>query len=146
MSVIESQAQSGTASAKYAGTRRLGFESLEEELQVEQLAVSGRLPAWLTGTLVRVTPAKLEIGGKPIRHWFDGLAMLNAFSFATFHTRAVFLEARPIARPEKAKSTTSASPTTHAARTLSASRSSSSRPSTTTATSTWHAPATVTSP
>jgi beta,beta-carotene 9',10'-dioxygenase len=82
MSVIESQAQSGTVPGKYAGTRRLGFESLEEELQVKQLAVSGGLPPWLTGTLVRVTPAKLEIGGKPIRHWFDGLAMLNGFSFA----------------------------------------------------------------
>ena len=36
---------------------------------------SGELPAWLGGTLVRVTPALLE----PADHWFDGLAMLNAF-------------------------------------------------------------------
>jgi carotenoid cleavage dioxygenase-like enzyme len=42
---------------------------------VDSLPVRGELPDWLGGTLVRVTPALLEPG----RHWFDGLAMLNAF-------------------------------------------------------------------
>ncbi len=60
----------------------LGFTSLEEETAVESLPVSGALPAWLTGALVRVTPAKFEVGGQRVDHWFDGLAMLNRFGFA----------------------------------------------------------------
>jgi beta,beta-carotene 9',10'-dioxygenase len=60
----------------------LGFTSQEEEAAVDSLPVSGRLPAWLTGGLVRVTPAKLEVGDRRVDHWFDGLAMLNRFGFA----------------------------------------------------------------
>jgi beta,beta-carotene 9',10'-dioxygenase len=63
-------------------TTELGFTSLEEEAAVESLPVSGALPGWLTGALVRVTPAKLEVGGRRVDHWFDGLAMLNRFGFA----------------------------------------------------------------
>jgi beta,beta-carotene 9',10'-dioxygenase len=65
-----------------ATTPRQGFQTLEDEVQIKRLPVSGAIPPWLAGTLVRVTPAMLDIGGKPLRHWFDGLAMLNAFSFA----------------------------------------------------------------
>jgi beta,beta-carotene 9',10'-dioxygenase len=64
-----------------ATTPRQGFQTLEEELLIERLPVSGAFPPWLAGTLVRVTPAILDVGGKALRHWFDGLAMLNAFSF-----------------------------------------------------------------
>ena len=60
-------------------TRRIGFESLDEEVSRDSLPVRGALPEWLGGTLVRVTPALLDVGGAPLRHWFDGLAMLNAF-------------------------------------------------------------------
>ena len=49
---------------------------------MERLPVSGALPAWLGGALVRVTPAKLEVGERRVDHWFDGLAMLNRFGFA----------------------------------------------------------------
>ena len=41
---------------------RLGFDSQEQETSVDQLALSGSLPAWLTGTLVRTGPAKFEVG------------------------------------------------------------------------------------
>jgi beta,beta-carotene 9',10'-dioxygenase len=61
---------------------RLGFTSMEEETAVDGLPVSGELPAWLGGALVRVTPAKLEVGERRVDHWFDGLAMLNRFGFA----------------------------------------------------------------
>jgi carotenoid cleavage dioxygenase-like enzyme len=60
----------------------LGFTSQEEETAVDSLPITGELPAWLTGGLVRVTPAKLEVGGRRVDHWFDGLAMLNRFGFA----------------------------------------------------------------
>jgi carotenoid cleavage dioxygenase-like enzyme len=43
--------------------------------------VTGAVPAWLTGTLVRVTPALMDGAGKTVKHWFDGAAMLNAFGF-----------------------------------------------------------------
>jgi carotenoid cleavage dioxygenase-like enzyme len=61
---------------------RLGFTSQDEETAVERLPVSGEVPAWLTGALVRVTPALLEVGGRRVTHWFDGVAMLNRFGFA----------------------------------------------------------------
>ena len=61
---------------------RLGFTSLEEETAVDSLPVAGELPGWLRGALVRVTPAKLEVGERRLDHWFDGLAMLNRFGIA----------------------------------------------------------------
>ncbi len=61
---------------------RLGFTSLEEETAVDRLPVTGELPAWLTGALLRVTPALFEVGERRVAHWFDGLAMLNRFGFA----------------------------------------------------------------
>jgi beta,beta-carotene 9',10'-dioxygenase len=60
----------------------LGFTSMEEETAVESLPLTGELPEWLGGALVRVTPAKLEVGDRRLGHWFDGLAMLNRFGFA----------------------------------------------------------------
>jgi beta,beta-carotene 9',10'-dioxygenase len=68
-----------TPTAAATGTRKIGFETQEEELSVDRLPLRGRLPEWLEGTLTRVTPALLDVGGAPLRHWFDGLAMLNAF-------------------------------------------------------------------
>ena len=69
---------SGPASA----TARRGFDSLEEELQLERLGVRGELPDWLQGMLLRTGPAKWEVGERVMEHWFDGLAMLHRFSFA----------------------------------------------------------------
>jgi beta,beta-carotene 9',10'-dioxygenase len=60
----------------------LGFQSLDEETAVEAVPVNGDVPPWLTGALVRVTPAKFEAGARRVDHWFDGLAMLNRFGFA----------------------------------------------------------------
>src|SRR4051794_41564739 len=62
-------------------TRDKGFESLEEEVRLESVPVTGTVPAWLQGSLVRVTPALMDVGGKSVKHWFDGAAMLNAFGF-----------------------------------------------------------------
>jgi beta,beta-carotene 9',10'-dioxygenase len=70
-----------TSVARRTDVRR-GFTSLDEETAVDELPVSGEVPAWLTGALVRVTPALLEVGGRRLAHWFDGVAMLNRFGFA----------------------------------------------------------------
>src|SRR3954470_19542566 len=55
---------------------RLGLTSLDEETNVAALPMSGQLPDWLAGSLIRITPAQLDHA----RHWFDGLAMLNTFT------------------------------------------------------------------
>jgi beta,beta-carotene 9',10'-dioxygenase len=83
LSTTSTSTRNGQASAVTGAeaNRSVGFRSLDQELTVDHLPVKGSLPDWLGGTLVRVTPALLDVGGQPIRHWFDGLAMLNAFSF-----------------------------------------------------------------
>lgn len=64
-----------------------GFSTLEHEVVADALPLSGELPAWLSGSLLRTGPAKFEIGGtaaggggQRMRHWFDGLAMLHRFT------------------------------------------------------------------
>jgi beta,beta-carotene 9',10'-dioxygenase len=60
-----------------------GFRSLTREIaEPVALAVKGKLPAWLEGTLLRTGPAKFEVGSRTYNHWFDGLAMLHRFAFA----------------------------------------------------------------
>lgn len=58
-----------------------GFETLNEEVDLDSLSIEGEIPSWLTGTLLRNGPARYEVGGQRLRHWFDGLAMLHKFSF-----------------------------------------------------------------
>ncbi len=59
---------------------RHGFDSLSEETHIEGLPVTGALPSWLEGSLIRTGPAKWEVGDRTMNHWFDGLAMLHRFS------------------------------------------------------------------
>lgn len=54
---------------------------LQEEIANRPLSVSGKIPDWLSGTLVRNGPIKVTVDGRSNAHWFDGLAMLHAFSF-----------------------------------------------------------------
>jgi carotenoid cleavage dioxygenase-like enzyme len=55
---------------------------LEKETSVAALNVEGRIPDWLTGTLLRMGPARFEWGPDRYRHWFDGSGMIHKFSFA----------------------------------------------------------------
>jgi beta,beta-carotene 9',10'-dioxygenase len=59
-----------------------GFADLNEELRLDVLELTGTLPPWLTGSLVRVTPARFDTRDGKLRHWFDGLAMLHRFGIA----------------------------------------------------------------
>ncbi len=61
----------------------LGFGQTEQELALERLPVQGHIPPWLTGTLLRNGPGTFRVGEQRYRHWFDGLAMLHKFSFAS---------------------------------------------------------------
>ena len=56
-----------------------GLRSADEETAPVTLPVSGRIPEWLSGSLLRTGPAKWEVGEDRMRHWFDGLAMLHRF-------------------------------------------------------------------
>ena len=58
----------------------LGLSTLDREVVVDELELSGELPSWLAGSLLRTGPAKFEIGEQRMRHWFDGLAMLHRFT------------------------------------------------------------------
>src|SRR5271167_5121293 len=58
----------------------LGFTTLEEETTIDELELTGELPAWLGGSLLRTGPARFEAGSRQMRHWFDGLAMLHRFT------------------------------------------------------------------
>jgi carotenoid cleavage dioxygenase-like enzyme len=57
-----------------------GFSNTQE-VSVERLVVHGTFPAWLSGTLVRNGPGQFDLNAQSYRHWFDGLAMLHAFTF-----------------------------------------------------------------
>jgi carotenoid cleavage dioxygenase-like enzyme len=59
----------------------LGFSSVEEEHAGHEPPVEGAVPAWLDGALVRNGPARFEVGGERVAHWFDGLAMLQRYGF-----------------------------------------------------------------
>lgn len=58
-----------------------GFHSLHEETTAS-LSVTGDLPAWLRGSLIRNGPGAFSFSdGSAVDHWFDGLAMLYRFTF-----------------------------------------------------------------
>ena len=63
-------------------TPALGFTTLEDETTLDALPLSGELPPWLAGSLLRTGPAQFEAGATSMRHWFDGLAMLHRFTIA----------------------------------------------------------------
>jgi carotenoid cleavage dioxygenase-like enzyme len=56
----------------------LGFRTRCEEVTAN-LTVEGQFPGWLDGTLLRNGPGAFEVGGRPLCHWFDPLAMLRRF-------------------------------------------------------------------
>lgn len=54
---------------------------LKAALDSGPLRIEGRWPAALRGVLYRVGPARRELGGVAMNHWFDGDGMLQAFRF-----------------------------------------------------------------
>jgi len=64
------------ASAPYT----LGLTTATEHPESRTLPVQGALPPWLRGTLVRNGPGRFEVEDDTYNHWFDGLALLHAFT------------------------------------------------------------------
>lgn len=69
------------------------FRSLEHEVEMTSLPVSGELPRWLSGALIRNGPGRFEAPGYQVRHFFDGFALLQRFGFhdGTVSYRSRFL-------------------------------------------------------
>ncbi|CAM9478790.1 unnamed protein product [Lampetra fluviatilis] len=53
----------------------------EECTEPVKLMISGGLPEWLRGCLIRNGPGKHSVGDTHYCHWFDGLALLRKFDF-----------------------------------------------------------------
>lgn len=60
---------------------QIPLQDLNKETVIDHLPIRGSLPLWIEGTLVRNGPAKFHFGTQMISHWFDGMAMLHAFTF-----------------------------------------------------------------
>jgi beta,beta-carotene 9',10'-dioxygenase len=58
-----------------------GFLRNSRECDIERLDVEGIIPDWLEGELIRNGPGQVMVD-KPMKHWFDGLAMLHRFHIA----------------------------------------------------------------
>lgn len=55
------------------------FQTAHETPELIKAEVTGDIPEWVNGTLLRNAPAKFEFGKHAYKHWFDGLALLHAF-------------------------------------------------------------------
>ncbi|XP_043455683.1 beta,beta-carotene 15,15'-dioxygenase [Prionailurus bengalensis] len=52
----------------------------KEQLEPVRAQVTGRIPSWLQGTLLRNGPGMHTVGETRYNHWFDGLALLHSFT------------------------------------------------------------------
>ena len=80
-----------------------GFLQNSKECDIERLHVEGIIPDWLEGELIRNGPGQVMVD-KPMRHWFDGLAMLHRFHIAnssvSYRSRFIDCEAYRSAQQE----------------------------------------------
>jgi carotenoid cleavage dioxygenase-like enzyme len=42
--------------------------------------LTGKIPKWLNGSLLRNGPGKFTVGGNTLNHLFDGMALLHRFN------------------------------------------------------------------
>ncbi|KAJ7986097.1 hypothetical protein DPEC_G00347270 [Dallia pectoralis] len=56
-------------------------ENKEEKPDPVKAEVKGNLPSWLHGTLLRNGPGMFTIGKTTYNHWFDGMALMQSFTF-----------------------------------------------------------------
>lgn len=56
------------------------FNSLLQERMLTDLAIEGSIPSWVNGTLYLTGPAIFDLGNTTLKYWFNGLAMIHAFT------------------------------------------------------------------
>ena len=61
------------------------FQTTEEHSEPISAEVKGKLPSWLTGTLIRNGPGRFERGDTSFNHWFDGQGLLHRFHIENGH-------------------------------------------------------------
>ncbi|XP_031138224.1 retinal Mueller cells isomerohydrolase-like [Sander lucioperca] len=61
-----------------AGYRKI-FETVEELNEPIPAKISGVIPSWLGGSLLRMGPGLFEVGDEPFYHLFDGQALMHKF-------------------------------------------------------------------
>ncbi|KAI3368489.1 hypothetical protein L3Q82_025505, partial [Scortum barcoo] len=61
-----------------AGYRKL-FETVEELNEPTPAKITGVIPSWLGGSLLRMGPGLFEVGDEPFYHLFDGQALMHKF-------------------------------------------------------------------
>jgi beta,beta-carotene 9',10'-dioxygenase len=72
-----------------------------EELPVR---VTGALPDWLKGQLMRTAPAQFARNGMPIDHWFDGHALMYTFELGQgVHFRQRLLESDALSEADRGR-------------------------------------------
>lgn len=51
-------------------------------LQPWNIFLSGRIPSFIKGSLLRLGPGLFEVGSEPFYHLFDGQALMHKFDFS----------------------------------------------------------------
>ncbi|XP_018582330.2 retinal Mueller cells isomerohydrolase-like isoform X2 [Scleropages formosus] len=62
-----------------AGGYKKIFETCKELAEPIEAQVTGQVPQWLTGSLLRVGPGMFEVGDQAFHHLFDGQALIHKF-------------------------------------------------------------------
>ncbi|KAM9719083.1 retinoid isomerohydrolase [Menidia menidia] len=88
-----------------AGGYRKIFETCEELAEPLPATVTGRIPPFLKGSLLRLGPGLFEVGDEPFYHLFDGQALMHKFDFkngqVTYYRKFVRTDAYVRAITEK---------------------------------------------
>ncbi|KAM5142364.1 carotenoid-cleaving dioxygenase, mitochondrial-like [Mantella aurantiaca] len=58
------------------------FQSVRETPQPVPTRITGTIPDWIQGSLLRNGPGKFEFGDYNFNHWFDGMALMHKFTIA----------------------------------------------------------------
>lgn len=64
------------------GSLNLIHTSLTREVSNHPLLITGNVPTWLEGALLRVGPALFECKDAKAKTWFDGCSMVHRFAFS----------------------------------------------------------------
>ncbi|XP_033097800.1 beta,beta-carotene 15,15'-dioxygenase-like [Anneissia japonica] len=76
---------------------RLFESTLEEHIEPVATKITGNIPEWINGTMIRNGPGLFDVGEDSYKHWFDGLSLLHRFSIengqVTYQSRFLRSEA-----------------------------------------------------
>jgi beta,beta-carotene 9',10'-dioxygenase len=95
-----------TATSSAAGPSPSGpghpFRWSQRERRELPVSVTGTLPGWLKGQLVRTAPAEFARGGIAVQHWFDAHGLLYGFEIGQgVHFRQQLLASRHLAAADR---------------------------------------------